>query len=116
MQDYTDILSLKKGYIEKLKELETETNKLKTLAKDVAEKECAYRKAKAVSFLTLIAAKNSATAAKILMDGETAQIRLFFKISDGVLKSAKENIKRIHSNIEAYRTLISIAKSEINIR
>jgi len=116
MQDYTDILSLKKGYVAKLAELETETNKLADLSEDVAKKERLYRQAKSEAFLAFITDKKSATAAKILMDGETAEVRLLFKISEGILKASKENIKRIHSNIEAYRTLISIAKSEINIR
>ena len=116
MQDYTDILKLKKQYENIRGQLKNETDKLEELYIDVAEKNCVYRKAKATSFLNLITGKNSATAAKILMEGETADARLLYQISDGILKATKENIKRLHASVEASRTLISIAKSEINIR
>lgn len=116
MQDYTDIIRLKNGYVEKLRELELETSKLADLNKDVAEKECLYREAKAKAYLKLKADGQSVTLIPAMANGETAEIRLVLKISEGILKAARENIKRIHSNIEAYRTLISIAKSEINLR
>jgi hypothetical protein len=114
--DYSDILKLKKGYVGKLKELEIETDKLPKLSKDVAEKECLYRESKAKVYLKLLAADNKVTVIPTLAAGKTAEFRLVFKIADGILKAARENIKRIHSNIEAYRTLISIAKSEINLK
>jgi len=115
-QDFHDILNLKNGYIEKLKELELETRKLSVLYKDVAEKESLYREAKSKAYLILLAENQKVTVIPTIANGKTADLRLVYKISEGILKSSKENIKRIHSNIEAYRTLISIAKSEINIR
>lgn len=116
MQDYSDILKLKKGYIKKLQELEIETNKLPELYKKVAEHECLYRENKAKVYLKLLADDTKVTVIATIANGKTAEFRLMFKVADGVLRAARENIKRIHSNIEAYRTLISIAKSEINIR
>ena len=116
MQDYQDILKLKRGYVEKLKELETETKKLPKLSQEVAEKECLYREAKAKAYLKLLADDCKVTVIATLANGQTAEFKLLLKIAEGILKAARENIKRIHSNIEAYRTLISIAKSEINIR
>jgi outer membrane lipopolysaccharide assembly protein LptE/RlpB len=115
-QDFHGILTLKNGYIEKLKELEVETKKLPALYKDAAEKESLYRQAKAKAYLALLAENQKVTVIPALVNGKTAEFRLVFKISEGILKSSKENIKRIHSNIEAYRSLISMAKSEINIR
>ena len=114
--DFTDILKLKRGYVEKLRDLETETAKLAGLHKDVAEKECLYREAKAKAYLKLKADGQPVTVIAALAAGETAEIRVLFKVSEGILKAARENIKRLHSNIEAYRTLISIAKSEINLQ
>ena len=116
MQDHSDILILKKGYIEKLKELETETSRLTALMKDVSEKECVYREAKAKAYLKLLSEDSKVTVIPTLAAGKTSEIRLVFKIAEGVLAATKENIKRLHSNVEAYRTLISIAKAEINIR
>lgn len=115
-QDYTDILPLKTKYMGKLSELEAATNSLSGLYEDLAEKERLYREAKAKSYLKHLANDQKVTVISTLAAGETAKIRLAFKISDGILKSAKENIKRLHSNVEACRTLISIAKAEINIR
>ena len=116
MKEYQDILTLKKGYVAKLQELEAETNKLEGLTIDVAEKECLYRESKAKAYLKLLAADNKITVIPALAAGETARIRLAYKISDGILRSARENVKRIQSQIEGYRSLISIAKAEINIR
>ena len=116
MQDFQDILPLKKGYVEKLKELEIETNKLAGLSKDVAEKECMYRESKAKAYLKLLADDQKVTVISTLAAGKTAEHRLVFKIAEGILRAARENIKRIHSNVEAYRTLISIAKAEVNLR
>ena len=116
MQGYDDIKSLKKGYMKRLRLLETETNKLEDLEVDAAEKETAYRKSKAKAYLTLLADDTKVTVIAALVGGKTADIRLLFKVSNGVLKAQKENIKRIHAQIEGYRTLISIAKAELNIR
>ena len=116
MTDYSDILTLKKGYVQKLQELEIETNKLPELYKKVAEHECVYRETKAKVYLKLLADDTKVTVIATLANGKTAEFRLMYKVADGVLRSARENIKRIHSNIEGYRTLISIAKAEISIR
>jgi len=116
MKDYNDILMLKKGYMQKLKDLEHETNKLEDLEVDVAGKETAYRKAKSNAYLNLLTDDQKITVIPALAGGKTADIRLLFKVSVGVLRAEKENIKRIHAQIEGYRTLISIAKAEINIR
>ena len=116
MQDYTDILPLKEKYMKKLKELEMATNQLKEFHRDVAEKECVYREAKAKGYLNQLANDQKVTVIATLVAGETARIRLELKIAEGMLRSTQENIKRLHSNIEACRTLISIAKAEINIR
>ena len=114
--DYTDILPLKTKYMGKLRELEIATENLADLYADVAEKECIYREAKAKGFLRQLADDQKVTVIGTIVAGETAKIRLEFKIADGILKSAKENLKRLHSNVEACRTLISIAKQEIAIR
>jgi len=116
MKEYQDIIKLKKGYIVRLQELETETDKLAGLTADMAEKECLYRESKAKSYLRLLADDCKVTVIPALAAGETARIRLAYKIADGVLRSARENVKRIQSQIEGYRSLISISKAEINIR
>ena len=116
MQDFGDILKLKEQYENIRGQLKTETDKLQGLYEDKAEKELLYRKAKAKAYITLLADNQKVTVIPTLANGEVADIRLEFKISDGILRSTMENIKRLHSSVEASRTLISIAKSEINIR
>ena len=116
MKYYNDIEALKEHYVKKLGELETETNKLEDLEVDVAEKETVYRKSKSKAYLNLLADDQKITVIPALAGGKTADIRLLFKVSVGVLRAEKENIKRIHAQIEGYRTLISIAKAEISIR
>jgi len=116
MQDFNDILKLKMQYENIRGQLKAETDKLPELYLDVAEKEALYRKAKAKAFLTLLAEDQKVTAIPTLVNGKTADIRLLFKVADGILRSTKENIKRLHSSVEASRTLISVAKSEINLK
>ena len=116
MQDYDDILDLKIKYENIRSQLKTETDKLPKLYEDMYENERLYRKAKAEAYLKLLADNQKVTVIPTLANGETSKIRLHFKVSEGILKSTKENIKRLHTSVEALRTLISIAKSEINIR
>ena len=114
--DFSDILNLKRGYAEKLIQLESETKRLEDLEIDVVEKETLYREAKAKSFLKLLSEDVKVTVISAIAAGETARIRREFKIAKGILNASKENIKRIHAGVEGYRTLISIAKAEINLK
>jgi len=114
--DFTDMLKLEKAYEQKLIELKIETKKLPNLYKDAAEKECLYREAKSKAYLRLLADDQKVTVIPTLAAGKTSEHRLMWKISEGMLKSTRENINRLRSGVEACRTFVSVAKSEINIR
>ncbi len=114
--DYTDLLYLKKQYVLKLEELNPAQADLEAKTKDEAEKECLYREAKSKAFVNLLAEGEKVTVIATLADGRISKVRMEYKVAKGMLKASNQNIKRIHSGIEAWRTLISVAKSEINIR
>jgi len=114
--DYSDIQVLKKGYIEKLKELDEVVKEYYSQVQASADKEFIYRRAKAKEYTALLAADTKVTVIGALVDGAVAKDRADFKIAEGIVKAIKENIKRLHKNIDAYQTLISLAKTEINIK
>jgi len=116
LPDYSDISKLKKGYTQKLKELEAETKLYKEQNKDLANKEYIYRLAKSKAYIDLLAKDTKVTVIPVLAGGVAAEDRLNYKLAEGLLKATKENLKRLHANIDAYQSLLSIAKTEINLK
>ena len=116
MTDFNDILALKKGYIQKLKELEDATAEYSLQAQDVANKEYIYRESKAKAYVDLLADDTKVTVVPVLANGVSAEDRLNFKLAEALLKATKENIKRLHASIDAYQSLLSIAKAEISLK
>lgn len=114
--DFTDLLYLKRQYVEKLQELNPAQKDLEAKILDEAEKERLYREAKSMAYVKLIADGEKVTLIPTLAGGRISKIRMDYKIAKGMLNASRQNIKRIQSGIEAWRTLISVAKSEINIR
>ena len=116
MNDYHDINNLKKGYIGKCKELESAMKEYKTLGENMAQCERDYRVAKQIVTLEQKEKGLQATLIPTVVNGEVADERLKFKISETHFHACRENIRRIHANLDAYRSLLSMAKSELEIK
>lgn len=114
--DYNDLLVLKKGYSNKLNELEVATKDYSLQIRDAADKEYIYREVKAKAYIDLLADDTKVTVIPVLAGGRTAEDRLHFKIAEGLVKATKENIKRLHSSVDAYQSLLSIAKAEMSLK
>ena len=122
MQDYTDLSKLKKAYIEKNHQLElalfgNEDNpRYKDLSIEMAKTEKVYRIAKSKEFLKLKLAGQPVTLIPALAAGRIAEEWQAWKIAESVFHACRENIKRLHKNIDSYQSLLSTARSEMNIR
>jgi hypothetical protein len=116
MKDHHDLTKLKNAYIQKCKELETALSEYKAFAEDAAAKERVYLIAKSQSILRLKQAGQPVTLIPALAKGEAASHRFDYHVADAVFSACKENIKRLHANLDAYRSLLSVAKSEMEVR
>ena len=116
MQDYHDLAKLKTAYILKCKELETALEEYPKLGEKMAEAEREYRVAKGIATLELKEKSMQATLIPTIVNGQVADQRFNFKVSESLFHSCRENIKRLHANLDAYRSLLSTAKSEMSIR
>lgn len=115
MPDYSKLISLEKKYRQELNNLKSATDGLEALSIKMANEEVKYLKAKAICCLKQLADNQKVTVIKLIVDGETANERLAFKLADGVLKSANLNIKRLLKSVDACRTLISTEKALIKL-
>jgi hypothetical protein len=116
MQDFHEIEKLKKGYIAKLKELEKALSEYPVYGEKMSTCERDYRVAKQIVTLEQKQEGMQATLIPTIVNGAVADERLKFKIAETQFHACRENIKRLHANLDAYRSLLSTAKSEINIR
>ena len=116
MIDHSDINSLRKVYEQKLKELSVIEGQRETLTATLAEKERDYLIAKTKRTTELRMDKTPVTLIKALVDGDTATFKYDYEIAKGVLEAHKANVKKIYAGIEACRSFLSTAKSEMNIR
>lgn len=116
MKDHQDIQNLRRGYIEKAKELETALCEYPDKAEEMAAAERDYRVAKSIATLELKEEGIQATLIPTIVNGKVADDRFRFKKAEGLFHACRENIKRLHANLEAYRSLLSMAKQEIAIQ
>jgi len=116
MIDYHDIKQLKDLYIDKCKELKTALSKYHGFGEEMAAAERDYRVAKGIVTLEQKEKGIQATLIPTIVNGEVAEMRYKFKVAESLFHTCRENIKRLHANLDAYRSLLSTAKSEINIR
>ena len=122
MQDYHDIKKLKNGYINKNKQLDiaidgdNNTESYEQLSLNVSGAEKEYRIAKSKAFVRLRFEDNPVTLIPAIAAGDTAEKRYAFKAAEGIFHARRESIKRLHANIDAYRSLLSTAKREMDIR
>ena len=92
------------------------SNEIFAAAKKKAESERDYRVAKQIVTLEQKEKGLQATLIPTVVNGEVADERLKFKISETHFHACRENIRRIHANLDAYRSLLSMAKSELEIK
>lgn len=116
MQDYQDLAKLRTGYIQKTKELEHDLAQYAILSENMAAAERDYRIAKSNATLILKEEGMQATLIPTVVNGKVASERFEWKKAEGLFHACRENIKRLHANLDAYRSLLSTAKSEMEIR
>ena len=122
MFDFNDINNVRKTYISKLEELKTAieggngVESYEALSKLMAEKEITYRKAKAKEYFKLKNESIQVTLIPTIAKGNVGDELLEFKVAEAIFHSRRENIKRLHANLDAIRSLLSSAKKEIDIR
>ena len=114
--DWTDINRIKTLYINHLAELKTALEEYPVFSEAMAETERDYLKAKATATTALKLEGIQVTLIPTLAKGRAADQRFKFKVAEGMFHACRENIKRLHAGADAYRSLLSTAKSEINIR
>jgi len=122
MSDYDDISKIRKDYIAKLANLKTaiegdDTNKsYKELSREMAEEEVVYRVAKAKEYLKLKLEGIQVTLIPTMAKGNVGKELLAFKVAEAIFHARRENLKRLHANLDALRSLLSTAKSQMDIR
>jgi len=116
MIDYHEVSKLKTAYVQKCKELETVLSEYCSLAETMAEKERLYILAKAQSILILKQEGHPVTLISDLAKGAVADQKFDYHVAEATFNACRENIKRIHANLDAYRSLLSVAKAEIEVR
>ena len=114
--DYSDLKELKDGYIRKNKELTDTLKQYPKYAEEMAQAERKFLVSKTSAILTLKEQGQSVTLIPNISKGMTADERFKFKVAESLFHACREQIKAIHANLDAYRSLLSTAKQEINIR
>ena len=114
--DFHDINRIKTLYIEKHEQLAEALKEYHISGEEMAEAEKKYRVAKSQATLTRKLEGIQATLIPTIVNGDVSQQRFDFKVSETMFHGCRENIKRLHSAIDMFRSLLSTAKSEINIR
>ena len=116
MIDYQDLAKLKIAYIQKNQELAKILKEYPKAAEKMAKKEQEYLVAKAQAILTLKEQKQQTTLIPALAKGMVADERFKHKVAESLFHVCRERIKALHANLDAYRSLLSTAKREIDIR
>lgn len=114
--DFNDINQVKKMYQDKLEAIKDVEKDFKKLGKEVATAEKEYKKSLQQAFVKLKIDGEAVTLIKKLAEGRTSDQFYTFKIAEVNFNAYKANLKRLYSNIDFLRSLLSAAKSEINIR
>lgn len=121
--DYNDIQDLKKELWNKNIQLNLYMNGDKGIGKSLyhfaeikAEKEKLLSKAKEQQTAKLRIENDPVSIIKEKVKGLTANEKFDYEIAKALWESHKANIDRIRTAIDTIRTLISIAKAEINLK
>jgi hypothetical protein len=112
--DFNDAQDLMRGMVAKQQQLTQKNDEYPILAEDKAQKERAYRMAKAKKIVELRANGEPVTIITDLVKGDSlvSQLRLEYVVAEGVLKACINSIKGILSAIDTYRSMLSFVKSE----
>jgi len=112
--DYDDSQKIMNGMTRKQLELTQKNDEYPSLAENKAQKERAYRMAKAKKIVELRADGMPVTIIPDLVKGDShvSQLRLEYIVAEGVLKACSNSIRGILSAIDTYRSMLSFLKSE----
>lgn len=115
-QDYNDIQFLKTNYMQVFTEIKPLLTAHSQLAEKMARAERDYLVAKSQITLRLKADGMSVTLIPSIAQGQASDKRLAWKLAEGKFHSNKEQIKMKQTQLDAFRSLLSVAKSEMEIR
>lgn len=116
MKDYQDISMLKRAYIQKNQELDTALSGYEDFSEKMAQAERDYLKAFSKEIFSLENDGKPTTLVKDMAKGKVADALFEWRKAEGIFHACRQNIKRLHANLDAYRSLLSTAKKEIEIR
>ncbi len=114
--DYSDIEKLRAGYEQANRNLTEAVEDMKKLAKEKSEAEKQYRVLTEQAILSLKAEGQPVTLIKDIVKGRVADALFERDYKTALFDTSKAKQKALHASIESYRTLISLAKSEINMK
>jgi len=120
--DFNDLNDVKTAYEKKLKELKVAieggngTESYETLSEQMAVQEVYYRKAKAEEYFKLKNDGIQVTLIPTIAKGNVGDKLLDFKVAEAVFHARRENIKRLHANLDALRSFLSSAKAEVGMK
>lgn len=103
---------LEEKLIELAKEIRTATDNYSHLAREHAEKDHVYRKAKAIAYLATSGTVPERTAyVDKACDGE----RLNAHLSDALREAAKERLRALQAELSAFQSVVGMYKAEAQI-
>jgi len=114
--DYNDINDVKRVYQLKLEELKTIEGNYIKLGYEVASTEALYMKAEQEAIAKLKIDGESVTLIPKLAKGRITDQFYALKVAEVNFNAYRANIKRLYSNIDFLRSLLSAAKSQMDIR
>ncbi len=114
--DYATINKMKRRYMEANKELEDALCQLPVAAEVAARGERDYRVEKSKATLKFKTEGFAVTLIPNLVNGEAAEARLKWKCAESEWVACRENIKRLHKNIDTCQSILSTEKAMMGIR
>lgn len=114
--DFNDINQVKEVYMNKLEEIKDVKEDFEKLGKAVASAEKIYSKDREKAMATLKIEGETATLTPKLAEGRVSKQFYDFKIAEVSFNAYKANLKRLYTNIDFLRSLLSAAKSAMDIR
>ena len=114
----TDIAKLEKELMEKNKWLFIKLTEQESKIRDSAQAEHNYRVALAIKMLELRTEGTPATIMSDLCRGNKgiAKLKLERDIAKGIADACNQAIRAIQSSMNAFQTMISYGKAEMNLR
>lgn len=114
--DYSKINTMKQRYMTANKELEDALCLLPVAAENSAAMERDYRIEKSKATLKFKAEGYPVTLIPNLVNGDAAEARFKWKCAESEWMACRENIKRLHKNIDTCQSILSTEKAMMGIR